>query len=187
MDIRASLLICICAATGCLKVEAVAVDRQMELENQVLGQLKQLESNIILVSSVRGPDAPATPMSPLAQEAADAARRRAFNADDIDRFKLSGLLGEATSAELILLASPKSPKDARWLRELVAQENHDRVVLMRRALQLSPELSTRDLSLARRAFHRLVRQAARPGERIQREDGTWTTIPQAKHPERATP
>ena len=47
----------------------------------------------------------------------------------------------------MVLASPKSRKEARWLRELVAQENHDRVVLMRRALQLSPELSTRDLSL----------------------------------------
>lgn len=187
MDIRASLLICVCAVTGCLKVEAVAVDRQMELENQVFGQLKRLESNVILISSVRGTDARATPMSPLAQEAADAARRRAFNADDLDRFKRSGLLGEAKNAELILLATPKTHKQARWLRELVARENHDRVVLMRRALQLSPELSSRDLSLARRAFHRLVLRAAQPGDQVQRDDGTWTTVSQPKQPGRSKP
>lgn len=182
MRIRSSLFICLLAFTGCLKVEAVAVDRQMQLENQVLGQLKRLESNIILVSSVRGSEARARPPSPLAQEAADAARRRAFNADDIDGFKRAGQLGEANNAELMLLASPKARQEARWLRELVAQENHDRVVLIRRALQLSPELSTRDLSLGRRAFHRLVLRAARPGDRIQREDGTWTTVPKPEQP-----
>jgi hypothetical protein len=55
----------------------------------------------------------------------------------------------------------------------VAEENRDREVIMRRVLSADGSLEERDAPLVRRIFYRLNSQAARPGDRVQREDGSW--------------
>jgi hypothetical protein len=90
------------------------------------------------------------------------------------------VLGEGREGLLVLLAEPDSARAARWLRDLASAENHDREVLMRRALQLTPELGPDQLSVARQAFCRLVRQTAKPGHRLQRADGQWEVAGQTK-------
>jgi hypothetical protein len=45
---------------------------------------------------------------------------------------------------------------------------------MRRVIQVNPDLSPQDLPSVRRVFGKLNAQGARPGEKIQLEDRTWT-------------
>ena len=170
-----------CATVSCVGVKPVVVDRHAQLENQILGQLRHLESELVLASSVRGQN-DIFGQSPLRREAAEAAMRRAFNADDIQRFKQQQVLGEDREGRLTLLARPKTARESRWLRELVSQENHDRAVLMRRVVQLDPELSGQDLPLVRHVFRRLIVHTARPGERIQQPDGRWVTVNKRSSP-----
>lgn len=176
--VRGLLVLVLAPWGGCVGVRPTVVDRHAQLENQIIGRLQQLERELILGSSVRGgePERASESSSSLAREAADAARRRAFNADDVARFKAAGLLGEGLDGMVKVLRAPGRPTDARWLPELAREENHDRQVLLRRALQLSPELGPDDLALVRHAFVRLVRQTARSGERFEQPDGTWTPI-----------
>lgn len=161
-----------------------------QLENQVLGRLQKLEAELILASSVRGdrPDrtgdakrtaggAPATQPSPLQREALDAMARRAFNADDIARFKRNGWVGEGRDGLLHLLggAPATRPADKR-LRPLVSEENRDREILMRRVIQLEPDLGRDDDHLVRLIFYRLHVQSARAGEMVQNADGKWVPV-----------
>lgn len=175
---RASLAV-LCTLFGssaCISVKPVVVDRTSQLENQVLGRLQRLEAELILASSVRG-DAQPAPRSPWQREAAEAVMRRAFNEDDIAVLKRSGRVGEAIGGELRVLDLPTDRAQARWVRQLVAEENHDRGVIMQRVLQLSPDLTSDDLPLIRAIFHRLAMRAAQPGDRLQRDDGRWITVP----------
>lgn len=176
---RAAWLLAI--VTGCVSVKPAVLDRHTQLEHQLIGQLWPLEARLILASSVRGGGAAAgtvaTPApAALEQDAQRAAQRRAFNADDLELLKQQQVLGEGRDGELKLLHTPTTTAEAERVRALLAEENADRVVLWRRALQLSPELDSEALSVVREVFHRLVLEVARPGERVQRADGRWVTI-----------
>lgn len=176
------------AIGGCLSVKPLVVDRQTQLENQILGRLQRLEAELILASSVRAGEAPAAAkgkpraatkgtLSPLAQEVVSASRRRAFNADDVDELKDKGVVGEGREGLLLTLAAPGDKSAAQRAAELMARENADRERIFRGVVQLDPELSERDLPLVRRIFARLQRASASPGQKVQGVDGAWQTVP----------
>lgn len=176
------------AIGGCLSVKPLVVDRQTQLENQILGRLQRLEAELILASSVRAGKAPTeakseppaatkSTLSPLAQEVVSALRRRAFNADDIDELKDKGVVGEGREGLLVTLAAPSDKSAAQRATELMARENADRERVFRGVVQLDPELSERDLPLVRRIFARLQRASASPGQKVQGVDGAWQTVP----------
>ena len=78
MNRKITLLAVALVCGGCLTVKPRALDRPSQLENQILGQLQQIERDLILESSVRGVQRPQA-ISPYRREAIDAASRRAFN------------------------------------------------------------------------------------------------------------
>ncbi|MBK8480926.1 MAG: hypothetical protein IPL40_07090 [Proteobacteria bacterium] len=158
------------------------LDRHTQLENQLIGQLWPLEERLILASSVRsaqatGQDAGAATLAPDERQARAAALRRAFNADDLELLKQQQVIGEGRDAELKLLLPPRGAAEAQRVGALIAEENADRLVLLRRAVQLSPELGLAGLAVAREIFHRLVLQVARPGERVEGVGRGWATVP----------
>jgi hypothetical protein len=166
---------------GCVSVKPAVLDRHTQLEHQLIGRLWPLEQQLILASSVRGTSASGRDASaalpPAAErEAREAALRRAFNADDLEPLKQQQVLGEGRDGELKLLLPPSETAEAQRVRALIAEENADRLVLLRRALQLSPAFGSDGLLAARAIFHRLVLKVARPGERVQRADGSWETV-----------
>jgi len=163
------------AASGCVKVKPVVLDRKTQLENQVLGSIQRLERDLILASSVRG-ERPAPKLTPLQREAVEAMMSRAFNKDDVDALKQEQVVGEANTGMLSILAPPKEPALQKRVAALVQQENRDRMVIIRRVIQIDRHLSERDLPAVKRVFYRLNVQTARSGDQVQREAGDWETV-----------
>ncbi|MCK5796733.1 MAG: DUF1318 domain-containing protein [Deltaproteobacteria bacterium] len=170
---------------GCLSVKPLVLDRQMEIEKQLLGRLSRLEAEVILASSVRG--APkerkgegkvsAMPtVSPLRRELLRVQRDRAFRADDIDDIEDRGVAGEAKTGLLEIVAPPTEARARQRVEALVRVENADRERLFRAVIAIDVTLSSRDLPLLRRIFAKLRRSTARPGQKVQGDDGRWITV-----------
>ena len=158
---------------GCVSVKPVVLDRKTQLENQILGTFKRLEGELILASSVRGAGQTAKKLSPLEREALEAMMTREFNRDDIEELKTRSVVGEGRDGLLATRDMPAEAMEAARVKKLVQEENNARLVLMRRVIQQSPDLSAKDLPELRRIFHRLNVQTARKGDWIQRSDGAW--------------
>jgi hypothetical protein len=156
-------------------VKPVVVDRKTQLENQILGTFQRLEDDLILASSVRG-ERREPRFGSLEREAVDAMMTREFQRDDVDALKAKQVLGEALTGLLVLLAPPAEAAEAKRAKELVAEENRCRQVLLRRVIALGPNLSDKDLPELQRILYRINAQTARPGDRLQGEDGAWRTV-----------
>ncbi|MBW1713723.1 MAG: hypothetical protein JRJ59_11305 [Deltaproteobacteria bacterium] len=60
---------------------------------------------------------------------------------------------------------------------VVFQVNRAREVVMLRVVETNPDFTEDDLPRIRSIFARLHRKNALPGEKIQKEDGSWTVKP----------
>jgi len=158
---------------ACVTVNPVVLDRKTQLENQILGTFKRLEGELILASSVRGEGPPAKKLSPLEREALEAMMTREFNRDDIEDLKTQQVVGEGNDGLLAIRDRTSDAVEAARVNKLVQEENNARMVLMKRVIQQSPDLSAKDLPELRRIFHRLNVQTARKGDWVQRSDGAW--------------
>lgn len=178
---RRAIVTCVAAglllagAAGCVTLKPVVLDRKTQLENQVLGSFQRLERELILASSVRG-DRAEPKLSPLEREAVEAMMIREFYRDDIDELKQQQLVGEANSGMLSMLKPPSDPAEAKRAQNLVEQENNSRMVIMKRVIQTSEDLTEKDLPLVRRIFYRLNLQTATPGDSVQRPAGDWDVV-----------
>lgn len=164
--------------SACVTVKPVVVDRKTQLENQILGTFQRLEDDLILASSVRG-ERREPRVSNLEREAIEAMMTREFQRDDVDALKAKQAAGEANTGLLVLLTPPAEPAEAKRAKDLVAEENRCRQVLLRRVIALGPSLSEKDLPELQRILYRINAQTARPGDRVQGEDGAWRTVTQA--------
>lgn len=173
------------ALTGCTFNFDVTSQRTA-LENQVMGSYKELDDDLILVSSVRGSRKPAATaqLSPEKRRALDARENQEFNRDDIDELKDRQILGEAASGELALVPDhPGRTGDAvaakvmQLAKALVDEENRDRAVIWRRIIDANANLSANDLPDVRRTYAKLQRDQARPGQWLQDEAGVWRQKP----------
>ena len=158
---------------GCVSVKPVVLDRKTQLENQILGTFKRLQEELILASSVRGEGQAGKKLSPLEREAVEAMMTREFNRDDIEDLKTRQVVGEGNDGLLATRDMPSEAVAAARVKRLVQEENSARLVLMKRVIQQSPDLSDKDLPELRRIFHRLNVQTARKGDWVQRSDGKW--------------
>lgn len=179
MELRPTAALALAALLGgCVTVRPVVLDRKTELENQILGTFRRLDRELILASSVRGA-AVAARLSPLQREALEAMLNREFNRDDIDALKDKQVVGEGSDGLLKVLVAGGEAAEAQRVLRLVEQENKDRMVIMRRVIQVDPTLRDKDLPLVRRIFARLMAQVATPGQRVQQEGGAWDTVRKA--------
>ena len=162
---------------ACVTVKPVMLDRKTQLENQVLGAFQRLEQDLVLASSVRGTAGQgAAALSPLQREAAEAMMVREYHRDDLEELKATQAVGEGNDGTLVLLSPPEDEGEASKARRLMKQENGAREVIISRVIQLNADLTDRDRPLVNRIFQRLNREAARPGELVQRDDGKWTEV-----------
>lgn len=161
-------------AVGCVSVKPVVLDRKTQLENQILGTFQRLRGELILASSVRGKGSRANKLSPLEREAVEAMMTREFNRDDVEDLKRAKVLGEGNNGLLARRGEPGDASKATWVKQLMEEENQARMVIMRRVIDHSPELSRSDLPEVRRIFYRLNVQTARKGDLVQGEDGQWS-------------
>ncbi len=150
------------------------------LENQVMGSYKELEDDLVLISSVRAGDGvTATEMPEGQKQALRARQNQDFNRDDVDELKTKEVLGETSQGTIALLpagigqATKASARDAQLARALVEEENRDRAVIWKRIIDGNENLSAKDLPDVRRTYAKMQRDAASGGQWVQNDNGAW--------------
>ena len=177
-----SMIVFFVACTARPEVQVTLVDTRTALENQVLGSYKELNKEFVMIASVRSVDEKGIAedrlkgMSASQRDAMKAMQAREFNRDDIDDFKKNGCVGENNEGLLEIMTCDKAKGDSKYeklLKDVVSEENESRMVIMKRVIIMNEELKDGDLSKIRKVFARMNHDAAKPGELIQKEDGTW--------------
>ncbi len=97
--------------------------------------------------------------------------RRARMAE-VQNLKNDRVAGEDRDGYLVIRQAPTDPKYADYAKRIVQEENNDRVLLYMR----SAREQGKPLELAQREFAKLWRERAFPGELVQQDDGSWTTV-----------
>jgi len=181
--LAAALPLMLAGCLGSINPRIETVSRQEALRNQVLGSFEQLATEEYEVASVRAVDAttgramPPPAMTPSKEEALAAMQSRMFNRDDVDRFKRVGIAGEGNDGLLKLRESSgeqPDPKTLELAKLIIAEENRDRLVIMKRLVDTTPSLEDDDgMRQVREIFAGRQRELAAAGEWIQLPSGPW--------------
>ncbi len=186
--IAGALLAAASGTAGCsllipdVKVNVNVYDQRTQLENQVRGTYEELSDELLLVASVRGidPNGKLTkppPLAPGKEEALRAAQSREFNRDDLEQAMSQGCAGEASDGSVTPRPCAQTEQDPRYkafTEAILAEENADRLVLMRRVIATNSDLTEKDLDQVRKVFADVNRENARAGWWVQQVDGSWT-------------
>jgi hypothetical protein len=190
--ILAAALATLAVLSGCTlaEVKVNVASERTSLENQILGSYNSLSEETLLVASVRGVDPLGRIQTPPRksreqQDAITAMQVVSFHADDVEAFKRLGWVGEDNQGLLkgFALTRDKTPEElkdfaARYPQKefdsVLAEVNRAREAIMRRAIETNASLTQADLPKVRAVFAKLAEDTARPGDRLQGPDGTWT-------------
>lgn len=164
-----------------VSVDVTVVDERTALENQILGSYEEINRDTLLLASVRSVDEAGNlkevpPIPRKKREAIRAMQRRQFNKDDIESFKSTGCAGENNQGFLSFFPVEKTKSDPayeQFAKEIIKQENTDRMVIMKRIVATNENFSESDLSKVQQIFASLNRDGARPGDMIQTDAGDW--------------
>ena len=164
-------------------VNVTIVDQKTALENQILGSYEELGNDVLLLASVRSVDEdgklkPSTRIPKGKLNALRAMQRQEFNRDDIQEFKKNHVVGEGNDGLLKFFETERTKTDVRFKKfatAIVAEENEDRMVILKRIVATNENFSDGDLPKVQKISASLNRDNAKPGEKIQQEDGQWTT------------
>jgi len=178
--------------SGCTlaEVKVNVASERTSLENQILGSYNSLSEETLLVASVRGVDPLGRIQTPPRksgeqQDAISAMQVTSFHADDVDAFKRLGWVGENNQALLqaFPLTRDHAPDDlkdftTRYRQQefdaVLAEVNRARETIMRRAIETNASLTPADLPKVRAVFAKLAEDTAKPGDKLQAANGTWT-------------
>lgn len=163
-------------------VNVTVVDQKTALENQVLGSYEELGQDVMLLASVRSVDESGklktvAEIPPGKMKAVRAKQRQEFNLDDINQFKLDGAAGEGMDGYLVFLETEKTKTDAeykKFVETLIAEENEDRKAIYERIVATNTAFTEGDLPKVEKISASLNRDNAKPGEKIQLENGSWS-------------
>jgi hypothetical protein len=175
------------ALTGCAEklvdVNVTIVDQKTALENQILGSYKELDNDVLLLASVRSVDEegklkPTVEIPKGKLKALRALQRQEFNRDDIQEFKKSLAAGEGNDGFLKFFESERTKTDSQYkafAQAIVAEENEDRLTVLQRIIATNENFTPQDLLKIRKVSASLNRDNAKPGEKIQLDNGEWST------------
>lgn len=177
-----SVIMFVIGCTARPEVQVTLVDTRTALENQVLGSYKELNREFVMIASVRSVDEKGIAedrlkgMSASQRDAMKAMQAREFNSDDIDDFKKNGCIGENNQGLLEVFTCEKAkgdPKYEKLLKDVIKEENESRMVIMKRVIIMNESLKESDLPRIQKVFANMNYDAAKAGEMIQKEDGSW--------------
>ncbi|MBN2414261.1 DUF1318 domain-containing protein [bacterium] len=148
------------------------------LEREVLGTYERLEEDTWMVASSRAArKEDAGEISEDKSNVLEAIRRQKFNKDDIDEFKRREFAGEAISGLLEIRETALPADDSlqvQLVRDIVAEENTDRTVIMNRVIELKTSLQEASREEVTNIFARMYQGNAEKGVWIQAADGSWS-------------
>lgn len=151
------------------------------LERQVIGTYEEIESDSYLLASTRsapGAKEKAPVMSIEKKKVIQAIKNSKFNKDDIDEFKRLSIVGENNRGFLEIIHPEKTAQDvalAKRVQEIVAEENHDREIIMNRVLEVNPDLKDTDKEQVHTIFAKMNRENSESGTLIQLPNGKWVS------------
>jgi uncharacterized protein YdbL (DUF1318 family) len=148
------------------------------LESQILGDYKEIEDDVWMTASERsgGTVAGRDFISEEKMRVLEAIQNRKFNRDDIDEFKREEILGENNRGYLTFLGNERTEQDSKFeniVKEIMAEENRDRKIIMERVISVDPNMTMADMPEVEKLFADQNRQQAQSGIWIQKDDGEW--------------
>jgi uncharacterized protein YdbL (DUF1318 family) len=175
--VAAAALVLLLSACSIHTPEMKFTGEKTALENQILGTYNQVKEDVWMVASVRAanPDSQIT-LSEEKRAVLTAIQNREFNKDDIDEFKRDGAVGENAKGWLEIRPHPRLQKDPEYkklVERIVAEDNRDRQIIMRRIIDINPSIQTTDSTAVEKVFAKLNRDSAKSGEWIQMPEGEW--------------
>jgi hypothetical protein len=167
-------------------VNVTIVDQKTALENQILGSYEELDNEVLLLASVRSVDEegklkPTTEIPKGKLQALRALQRQEFNRDDIQEFKKTLVAGEGNDGFLKFFENARTQSDAQFknfTETIIAEENEDRLTVLQRIVATNENFTQQDLPKVQKISASLNRDNAKPGEKIQLENGDWSTRPE---------
>jgi hypothetical protein len=180
------------ALAGCAEkfvdVKVNIVDQKTALENQILGSYEELSNDVLLLASVRSVDEegklkPTVEIPKGKLKALRALQRQEFNRDDIQQFKKTLAAGEGNDGSLKFFEIERTKTDAQYkefVTTLIAEENEDRLTVLQRIVATNESFTAQDLPKIQKISASLNRENAKPGEKIQLENGVWSTSRKSK-------
>ncbi len=172
-----SILFFVCKLNACT-FNFDLTSQRTALENQIMGTYRELDDELILMSTVRGAGETSKSISP--KESADILLRRRnqqFNRDDIEELKDRGIIGE-THRGLAALLPPihshiSSPKERDLAAKLIAEENKDRRAIWAYIIAKSRGLHSEDLPRVAKSYGEMQRKQLPKGQWYQDHAGIW--------------
>jgi uncharacterized protein YdbL (DUF1318 family) len=147
------------------------------LENQVMGVYQELDDEVFLLSTMRGPRQQRSQKPDPSGSVVFHRRNQEFNRDDIEELKEKGIVGERWDGLLEEVGGDNSNKDGVYPRELVKvlvnEENSDRRNIWRYVLSRIPEGSGMTLSQIGEAYGKSLLEKAVPGFWLKDKNGVW--------------
>lgn len=168
----------VCALQGCA-INFEITSQRTALENQMLGEYKDINSDLYLISSVRAMDQVAQNGPDVTKNAKQAQQNRIYNQDDIDELKNLQILGERADGMLTILPAgtglvQKATSAQKELAKiLVNEENHDRRVIWQFTISENANLKQSDLDKVKETFAKQVLAKAKEGHWFQSEAAGW--------------
>jgi uncharacterized protein YdbL (DUF1318 family) len=164
--------------------EVTFTSERTALEKQILGSYRTIEEESWMVTSARSAageaemiSVPNRPEIAVGRKAAlEAFVNRKFNADDIEDFKMDGVVGEGLEGLLVLMPSQRYSEDDTYralVDRILLQENDDRRAIMERIAEMNSIVNPVDRKAIARVFAQMNRDASPPGTWIQTDDGKW--------------
>jgi uncharacterized protein YdbL (DUF1318 family) len=173
------LFICALIFSGCaIRLPKItATGEKTALENQILGSYKMIEEESWMVASVRTQvNTDSISLTQEKRRVLEAFQRQRFNADDLEEFKKEGMVGEKADGFIEILGSPKYNLDSTYqslVNKIASEENEDRQLIMRRIIELHPEIDPNDRAKVGLVYARLKQEASPAGTYIQDQNGVW--------------
>ncbi len=183
---RCLLVVVLLFCIGCtIKTpEVTFTSERTALEKQILGSYRTIEEESWMITSARSAtgeeekiSVPERPAIASGRKAAlEAFVHRKFNADDIEDFKIDGVVGEGLEGLLVLMPTQRYSEDESYralVDRIVQQENNDRRMIMDRIADVNSIVNPVDRKAVERVFAQMNRDSSPQGTWIQSDDGKW--------------
>ena len=172
-----AMLILVLAGCGgkLVDINVTIVDQKTALENQILGSFEELSNEVLLLASVRSIDEEGK-LKPVTE--IPKGKLRALRAMQRQEFKQTLCAGEGNDGTLKFFDNARTKTDAKFkefAEAIIAEENEDRLIILQRIVATNENFTEQDLPKIRKISASLNRDNAKPGEKIQQENGDWST------------
>lgn len=145
------------------------------LENQILGEYNKVKEDAWMMASERGSGKVEIPKDK--KEIIEAIRNRDFNKDDVDEFKINGLIGEKPNGLIGIADSSALLKlkenDKRLLDKVFAEENRDRSIIIKRITEVNTDFQAAGKGEVEKAFYSMNLEESPKGTYYLNPKGIW--------------